>query len=64
MDSTEGRIAILDRVHHNPDRQQVINLTELLVLGHHLAINRVNMLRPPIDLHVRTEVKVADGLLD
>ena len=64
MDSTKSGIAILDRVHHDPDCQQVINLAELLVLGHHLTINRVNVFRPPIDLHVRAKVKVADGLLD
>ena len=47
--NAQGTIAILDRVHQHTNGQQVINLTELLVVTQHLFMNAVKILGAALD---------------
>ena len=46
MDHAQGCITVLHRLHHDPNRKQIINLVQGLVLLHHLLINAEEMLHP------------------
>ena len=46
VDHAQGRVAVLDGIHDDPHREQVVDLIQSLVLVHHLFINTEEMLRP------------------
>lgn len=52
MDHSQSRITVLDRIHFNPHRKQIINLVKSLILIHHLLVNTEEMLHPPVNLRL------------
>ena len=50
MDQTQGRIAVLHRIHDDPHGDQVVDLLQLLVLLDQLFVDAVQMLWPAADL--------------
>ena len=62
MDDAQGCVAVLDRLHDNPDCEQVINLIQGLVLVHHFFVNTEKMLHPPV--HMGLDPRVLHMLLD
>ena len=50
MDHTEGCITVLDRIHLDPDRENVIDLIKRLILLDHFLINAEKVLHPAINL--------------
>ena len=56
MDNAQHRVAVRHRIHQHADGNQIIDLLKGLVLQHHLPVNRIKVLGPPVDV-------VADMLL-
>ena len=48
MDHAQGRVAVLHRIHDDPDREQVVDLIQRLVLVLHLLIDAEKMLDPAV----------------
>ena len=48
MDHAQGRIAVLHRIHNDPDRKQIIDLIQRFMLVFHLFINTEEMLDPSV----------------
>ena len=51
VDDAHRPVAVLHRLDQHPHRGEVVDLVELLALAGHLLVDRVEVLRPPGDLH-------------
>ncbi len=52
MNDTERRVAVLDRIHNDTDREQIINLIQGLALIYHLTVNTEEMFDAAVDFSV------------
>ena len=50
MQDTESRIAVLDALHDDTHREEIVNLLDGLVLVDHLSVNAEEVLGAPVDL--------------
>ena len=50
MDDAQHRVAVRHRIHQHADGNQVIDLLKGLVLQHHLPVNGIKVLGPPVDV--------------
>ena len=69
MNYSQSRITVLDRIHFDPHRKQIVNLIQSLILIHHFLINAEKMLHPPVDLRLdaaplNMTADFIDGLFD
>ena len=49
MDHSQGPVAVLDRIHDDPDRKHVVDLFQGLILLYHLFIDAEEMLDPSVN---------------
>ena len=61
MDDTERRITVFHALHDNPDRKNIIDLIQRLVLVYHLFIDAEEMFHTAI--HLRLDVGIFHVLL-
>ena len=52
MDHPQRTIAFLERIDKDPNRRQIVNLTELFVIPLHFTENAVKVFRPAVDLRL------------
>ena len=50
MHNAQSAVAVLNAVYQHTDRQQIINLTQFLMVAQHLFMDTVKILGPPLDL--------------
>ena len=48
--NAQSAVAVLNAVYQHTDRQQIINLTQFLMVAQHLFMDTVKILGPPLDL--------------
>ena len=49
MDDSQRRITVLDGIHNDPHREQIVNLVQRLMLVDHLLVNAEKMFDPSAD---------------
>jgi hypothetical protein len=56
VDGAERAVDVLDRVDDDAQRDEVVDLVEVLTLVRHLLVDAVQVLRPPGDLGLDTDL--------
>jgi hypothetical protein len=56
---SERRVDVLDRLDQDPDAGEIVDLVELLAADHHLLVDRIEVLRSPVD--VRLDAGLAEA---